>query len=106
MALAREYVPAGERVAAGQTGTLGYFRDDVVNLDGKVNVEALKYQTHMWDYLREQNIRYFIDWPHYANKYLGVPIGANDVPAAEHNGWRRVAERNYFYVYEYVGDKK
>lgn len=106
VALAREYVPAGERVAAGQTGTLGYFRERVVNLDGKVNVEALKYQTHMWDYLREKNIRYFIDWPHYANKYLGVPIGANDVPAAEHNGWRRIAERNYFYVYEYVGDKK
>ena len=105
IALVRQYVPENERVAAGQTGTLGYFRARVVNLDGKVNVEALKYQTHMWDYLREKNIRYFVDWPHYANKYLGVPIGAGDVPAAEYNGWRRVAERNYFYLYEYVGEK-
>jgi hypothetical protein len=106
IALVRQHVPDSEPVAAGQTGTLGYFRDRVVNLDGKVNVEALKYQSHMWDYLRERNIKWFVDWPHYANKYLGVPIGEGDVPAAEHNGWRRVAERNYFYLYEYVGEKK
>ena len=104
VALARRYVPEGERVAGGQTGTLGYFHPRVVNLDGKVNRDALAYQEHMWDYLRAQNIKWFIDWPHYVRKYLGVPLDDQDVPLKAANGWRFVAEQNYFYVYEYVGE--
>jgi hypothetical protein len=104
VALVREHVPDGDLVAAGQSGTLGYFRSRVVNTDGKVNRDALVYQTHMWDYLREREIRWFVDWPFYVNKYLGVPLdSATDLPATEGNGWRLVAERNYFYLYEYVG---
>ena len=89
---------------SGQTGTLGYFHPRVVNLDGKVNRDALAYQEHMWDYLRAQNIKWFIDWPHYVRKYLGVPLDDQDVPLKAANGWRFVAEQNYFYVYEYVGE--
>jgi hypothetical protein len=103
VALLREHVPAEASVAAGQSGTLGYFRDRVVNTDGKVNRDALAYQDRMWEYLRERNIQWFVDWPFYINKYLGVPLDANGLPAAEGNGWRRVAERNYFYLYEYTG---
>jgi hypothetical protein len=103
VALLREHVPAEAPVAAGQSGTLGYFRERVVNTDGKVNREALAYQDRMWEYLRERNIRWFVDWPFYINKYLGVPLDANGLPAQEGNGWRRVAERNYFYLYEYTG---
>lgn len=105
VALVRTHVPPGDEVAAGQSGTLGFFRDRVVNVDGKVNREALAYQSHMWDYLRQRGVKWFVDWPHYVNKYLGVPLqGADEKPAPAGNGWRLVAERNYFYLYEYVGD--
>jgi hypothetical protein len=105
VALVRQHVPPGDEVAAGQSGTLGFFRDRVVNTDGKVNRAALAYQAHMWDYLRERGVKWFVDWPHYVNKYLGVPLeGADGKPAPAGNGWRLVAERNYFYLYEYVGE--
>ncbi len=104
VALLRQHVPPEDRVAAGQSGTLGFFRDNVVNTDGKVNREALAFQDHMWDYLRERQIKWFVDWPFYVNKYLGVPLDAETgLPASTGNGWRFVAERNYFYLYEYTG---
>jgi hypothetical protein len=102
--LVRDHVPAGDFVAAGQAGTLGFFRDRVVNTDGKVNRDAIAYQDHMWDYLKAHGVRWFADWPFYVNKYLGVPLDATgDRPVPEANGWRFIAERNYFYLYEYVG---
>ena len=104
IALVRQYVPNDDFVAAGQSGTLGFFRDRVINADGKVNLPALAWQDRMWEYLRRRDVKWFVDWPHYVNKYLDVPLGPGDLPAAEANGWRRVAERNYFYLYEYVGD--
>jgi len=55
----------GETVAAGQSGTLGYFRSGVVNLDGKVNARALEFQTRMWEYLPEVHARWLCDWPAY-----------------------------------------
>ena len=103
VALVRAHVPAQDFVAAGQSGTLGFFRDRVINTDGKVNRAALAHQDRMWDYLRAQGVRWFVDWPHYVNKYLGVPLDANERPVTAANGWRFVAERNYFYLYEYVG---
>jgi hypothetical protein len=105
VALVRAHVPPGDEVAAGQSGTLGFFRDHVVNVDGKVNRAALAYQAHMWDYLRERRVKWFVDWPHYVNKYLGVPLeGADEKPVPAANGWRLVAKRDYFYLYEYVGE--
>lgn len=95
VALVREHVPPEEWVAGGQTGTLGFFRERVVNLDGKVNRDALAYQDHMWDYLKARGVRWFADWPHYYEKYLGDP--------PERHGWTFVAERNYFYLYRYDG---
>ena len=104
IALVRQYVPPGDAVAAGQSGTLGFFRDRVINTDGKVNLPALAWQDRMGEYLRRRDVKWFVDWPYYVNKYLGVPLGPDDVPAAAANGWRLVAERNYFYLYEYVGE--
>lgn len=104
IALVRQYVPSGDAVAAGQSGTLGFFRDRVINTDGKVNLPALAWQDRMGEYLRRRDVKWFVDWPYYVNKYLGVPLGPDDVPVAEANGWRLVAERNYFYLYEYVGE--
>jgi hypothetical protein len=102
--LVRDHVPGADYVAAGQAGTLGFFRERVINTDGKVNRDAIAYQDHMWDYLRAHGVRWFADWPFYVNKYLGVPLDpTGDKPVTEANGWRFVAERNYFYLYEYVG---
>lgn len=91
--LIADHVPSSERVAAGQSGTIGYFRDDVVNLDGKVNPAALAYREHMWDYLREREIRWFCDWKWYAQWMLG------DDPTA--NGWRLVASSGEFNLYHW-----
>lgn len=104
VALVRQHVPRDAEVAAGQSGTLGFFRERVINTDGKVNREALGYQDRMWEYLRQRDVRWFVDWPFYINKYLGVPLDpATGLALPEGNGWRRVAEQNYFYLYEYVG---
>ncbi len=50
-------VPKGECVAALQSGTLGYFRDCVVNLDGKVNPAVLTRRSDIWRYLDERKVR-------------------------------------------------
>jgi hypothetical protein len=95
VALVREHVPPGERVAAGQTGTLGFFRDRVVNLDGKVNRAALAWQARMWDYLAQEHVVWFCDWQDYAERYLGPD------PAA--HGWRLIATRADFRLYHHDG---
>lgn len=95
VALVRANVPAGARVAGGQTGTLGFFRDDIVNLDGKVNRDALAWQARMWEYLARENIEWFCDWQDYAERYLGPD------PAA--HGWRLVATRGDFRLYRRSG---
>ena len=40
--LIEDHVPPTDAVSAFQSGTIGYFRDRVVNLDGKVNGETLR----------------------------------------------------------------
>jgi len=76
-------VPPGDVVAAGQSGTLGFFRDRVVNVDGKVNRDALAYQDRMWVYLDQRGIRWFVDSPWYVERMLGLD------PAR--HGWSLVA---------------
>lgn len=95
-------VPPGEFVAAGQSGTLGYFRAHVVNTDGKVNLDALRYKGRIWEYLRMRGIRWYVDWPFYVNRHLGVPLdptGGQPLPAG--NGWKLRAQRGGFYLYSY-----
>jgi hypothetical protein len=95
VALVRAHVPENERVAAGQSGTLGFFRARVVNLDGKVNRAALPWQGNMREYLRRERIVWFCDWPDYTERYLGA--------APEAAGWRLVASRGDFRLYRYEG---
>jgi hypothetical protein len=58
----------------------------------------------MWDYLRENNVKWFVDWPFYVNRYLGVPLDAKtERPLPVGNGWQLRATQNYFYLYEYTG---
>jgi hypothetical protein len=98
--LVRRYVPPNEKVAAGQSGTLGFFRDNVVNTDGKVNLAALAYRGHIWDLLARDGVRWFADWPYYVNRHLGVPLDpTTGVPVKSGNGWSFVAEYAGFYLY-------
>ena len=58
-------VPSEMWVGAPQTGTLGFFHDRTINLDGKVNPEALRVlmkEGHILDYVVESKIDYIADW--------------------------------------------
>lgn len=51
-------------VGALQSGTLGYFHDKTINLDGKVNPEAFKarMEKRLGEYAEEKKIKYIVDW--------------------------------------------
>lgn len=58
-------VPADTWVGAVQTGTLGYWHDRTINLDGKVNPEALQARRddgHVLNYIVASQITYLADW--------------------------------------------
>jgi hypothetical protein len=58
-------VPDDTWVGAVQTGTLGYWHDRTVNLDGKVNPEALAARIergHVLDYVAASRIDVIADW--------------------------------------------
>jgi hypothetical protein len=62
---ARAHVSEEVWVGAVQTGTLGYFHDRTINLDGKVNPKALRALLdvgHVQDYVVNSEIEYLIDW--------------------------------------------
>jgi hypothetical protein len=61
----RTHVPADTWVGAIQTGTLGYFHERTVNLDGKVNLaayEALRERREGEYVAYETQIEYLVDW--------------------------------------------
>jgi hypothetical protein len=62
---------AGRKIGAFQSGTLGYFLDRVVNLDGKNNVAAFRaVKDHqVIHYMLEENIEVVSDWPTQIAKY-------------------------------------
>lgn len=79
-------IPEATWVAAAQTGTLGFFHDRTINLDGKVNPEALwwRKQNRIPEYIvasrwgKEQaNIDYIVDWEGMAGWSALAPIHAN-----------------------------
>lgn len=94
--LVDEFVAPGELVAAGQSGTLGFLRDGVVNIDGKVNPEALAWRGQMWNYLDKLGIGWFADSTWYVETYLGM--------APEKVGWKLVASRGDFRLYRRIED--
>ncbi|HEX5737022.1 MAG TPA: hypothetical protein VFY22_00810, partial [Hydrogenophaga sp.] len=56
---------AEDWAGAPQTGTLGYFHDRTINLDGKVNPEALRSlldDGHILDYVLASPVQYIVDW--------------------------------------------
>ena len=93
--LVRALVPDSETVAAGQSGTLNFFRPLVVNMDGKVNPEVLAYRGRGWEYLEQKKIHWFVDWPVYVQRVLG------NNPEA--HGWKLAARRANFLLYRRDG---
>ena len=63
--LVGKHVPAAEQVGAGQVGVLGFFRDGVVNLDGKVNQEANRFRGNPQELLDRRHINWVCDSPGY-----------------------------------------
>ena len=51
-------------VAAVQTGTLGFYHDRTINLDGKVDPQAFGYRSgdRIYQYVIERNVQYIVDW--------------------------------------------
>lgn len=90
-------VPEGEWVAAAQSGTLGFLRDRVLNLDGRVNPEALARRADLPKYLSEKGVRWFADWPDYVYFTFG--------PDPEIHGWRKVETYESMVVYRFEGSK-
>jgi hypothetical protein len=93
--LVGDRVPPNDLVGAVQSGTLGFLRDRVVNLDGRVNFEALGRRHDMAQYLREKDIRWFADWPFLVHEYLG--------PDPAKSGWSPVATKGSMTLYRYDG---
>ena len=56
---------AGRRVGAFQSGVIGYFNENVLNLDGKVNSDALwaRRSGTLVEYLDRARVDVLIDWP-------------------------------------------
>jgi hypothetical protein len=93
--LVAEGVPPSDMVGAVQSGTLAFMRDRVVNLDGRVNFEAIGRRHDIAQYLRERDIRWFVDWPFLAQDYLG--------PDLAKLGWSPVATKGSMTLYRYDG---
>ncbi len=57
-------VPDNTWVAAVQSGTLGYYHDRTINLDGKVNAQALaaRRANTIPQYVADSPARYIVDW--------------------------------------------
>jgi hypothetical protein len=91
--LVQANVPAEDWVAAIQSGTLGFLRDRVVNLDGRVNAEALSRQGDLEAYLRERHIRWFVDWQDLVPRVLGA--------TPEQRGWSKVGSIGRMALYRW-----
>ncbi len=67
----QQYYPQA-RVGSFQSGTIGYFDRNVVNLDGKLNNDALKAQMNhtLAQYLDREGINVLVDWPGYIHDNL------------------------------------
>lgn len=59
-----KHLPENAWAGALQSGTLGYFHDRTVNLDGKVNPEALlaRQTNKLPEYIQQKQLEYIIDW--------------------------------------------
>jgi hypothetical protein len=73
---------------------LGFRRAYVVNVDGKVNAEALEWRGRIREYLDTRDIGWFADSTWYVEINLGL--------RPEENGWRLVDSEGDFRLYRRV----
>lgn len=76
LAWVREHTGPGERIGMFQSGTVGYFFPDrVVNLDGKVNVDAHRHfrAGTLGGYVDSMDFAYIIDWDLYTDRVFSGP---------------------------------
>lgn len=59
--------PANVKIGAFQSGVIGYFNNNVINLDGKIDYEAYISAKNkvLNKYLDKENINVIVDWPGY-----------------------------------------
>lgn len=72
----RSHVPPAERVGMFQSGTTGFlFPGEVVNLDGKVNADALRafQRKRLPRYVDSMGFAYIIDWDIYTKNVFADP---------------------------------
>jgi len=60
------------KIGAFQSGVIGFFNQNVVNLDGKIDFKALEYlKKHQINrYIDNENISVLIDWPGYFQRNI------------------------------------
>lgn len=71
LALVEATVPRGQLVAAKQTGTLGFFRERIINLDGKVNPQAIEFRDNLPGLLERSRVNWLCDYPTFIQQVLG-----------------------------------
>lgn len=75
------HVPPSTWVGAPQSGTLGYFHDRTINLDGKVNPDALRARAsrRLFAYIVDDTpIQYLVDWMGLARWIEAPPPGIEE----------------------------
>jgi len=99
--IARHTTPA-DNVGMFQSGTTGFLFGNVVNLDGKVNVGALRalQRGAIASYIDSAKFDYIIDWPHLivqfgVTDYIRSRYVPVDTLGYEFVVWRRVGEQHY-----------
>jgi len=92
-------VPNEERVAATYSAVLGYFRDNVLSLDHKENIEAKRayYKNDIYSYIKKENIAWICDTPQLVNYLLGKS-------GNEKYKWRIVDRMGSVCLYHYEGE--
>jgi len=65
------------RIGAQQSGVLGFFHQNVVNLDGKIDAEALKSlrENRLGAYVERERIDVLVDWPENLQSVLQQTTG-------------------------------
>lgn len=93
VSLSKQYVPSNDWVAGVQSGTLGFHRDRVANLDGRVNFAALQRRNDLEGYLRDAGISWIVDRSWILEAFLGKGF--------DRRGWMPVASKAGITLYHY-----
>ena len=88
-----------EKVGALQSGAIGFFNENVENLDGKVNHAATEYLRNgaLFQYINQENIEVIVDWEWVIQKFLPQVYENEDWKTCDKpipNGWSTCVEKS------------